>query len=188
MPHQLRGFILRAALALSVSAILAGCSPSGQTTSDQPGTNEEMIRAAEASFRPSDHDPLPVQPEAEQPSIVDTARALLQGEAAAPTTSEMVQGFRVQAYSTVHIDRARVRMADLEALFPGEWFYLDFASPSYRIRAGNFHTRLDAERFARQMIDQGFTEAWVVPERIYKNVGKRPAPPPAPQTEEQEVK
>ncbi len=188
MPDHLRDVLPPQAIALCIAAVLAGCAPSGRTTADRPRDSEEAIRAAEAAFRPSDHDPAQVQPAAEEPMPMDTVGAHAPGQTTAPTTSEMIQGFRVQAYSTVQIDRARAKMTELEALFPGEWFYLDYASPSYRIRAGNFLTRLDAERFARMMNDEGFTEAWVVPERVYRNIGKRPSPPPVPQMEEPEVK
>lgn len=168
------------------AALLAGCTTSQQSTTDQGIPSEDQIRAAEAGFIPSDHDPSTALPQREGPTTTDTAGTRLPSEGDLTTSSEMAQGFRVQAYSTVDIDRARMKKADLEAMFPGEWFYLEYASPSYRIRAGNFLTRLDAERFARLMNEQGFLEAWVVPERVYKNIARRPAaepPPPAEQVE-----
>lgn len=112
---------------------------------------------------------------------VDTARAQNPGESPLPTAGEMVQGFRVQAFSTTNIDLASAKKADLEGMFPGEWFYMDYASPSYKIRAGNFLAKLDADRFARVMNDMGFADAWAVPERVYKSIGRRPTPPPPPE-------
>jgi hypothetical protein len=176
--------ILLPAVALITAAVVSGCSPSGQTTTvDRTKEHEEQVRDAEAGFRPSDHDPLPVTKGSPESLSIDTLHATTRGDSPSPTPSEMVQGFRVQVYSTTLIDRASSQKTELETMFPDEWFYLDYESPSYRIRAGNFLTRLDADRFARLMNEKGYADAWVVPERVYKVIGKRPPPPPAPPTE-----
>jgi hypothetical protein len=178
-------FAIRFAVAMLISAaLLGGCSPSSQTTTtDRTKDYEEQVREAEAGFHPSDHDPLPAQRESPDSHNNDTLLANARDQSPSSTSAEMAQGFRVQVYSTTHIDRASAQKAELETMFPDEWFYLDYESPSYRIRAGNFLTRLDADRFARLMNEKGYVDAWVVPERVYKVIGKRPAPPPAPPTE-----
>lgn len=186
MPRRERTRDLRQLpVALIVAGLLTGCSSSRQSTSDQAQNGEDQIRAAEASFRPSDHDPQQARAQAMALHPVDTARAQNSGESPLPTAGEMVQGFRVQAFSTTNIDLASAKKADLEAMFPGEWFYMDYASPSYKIRAGNFLAKLDADRFARLMNDMGFADAWAVPERVYKSIGRRPTPPPPPPPEQQ---
>ncbi len=182
MPHRERTYDLRGLpVAILVAGLLAGCSPSRQTTSVQAQNAEDQIRAAEASFRPSDHDPQQERAQTMALHAVDSARAQNPYESPLPTAGEMVQGFRVQAFSTTDIDLARAKKADLEAMFPGEWFYIDYASPSYKIRAGNFLAKLDADRFARLMDEMGFVDAWAVPERVYTNIGRRPTPPPPPE-------
>jgi len=173
--------LLRLPVALLAASLLAGCSPSRQAATDKTQDAEDRIRAAETSFRPSDHDQQQAHAQALALRAVDTALTQNPGESPLLTAGEMVQGFRVQAFSTTSIDLARTKKADLEALFPGEWFYMDYASPSYKIRAGNFLTKLDADRFSRLMNDMGFVDAWSVPERVYKNIGPRPTPPPPPE-------
>ncbi len=167
-------------LTLLVAALLAGCSTSRQATEDRAGEAADDVRSAEASFRPSDHDPVQAVPPTALPFPADSSQPESTDIPKLPASSDMIQGFRVQAFATRSIDEARMKKAELEGLFPGEWFYLDYASPSYKIRAGNFATRFEADRFARMMIEQGFPDAWVVPERVYKNIGRRPEPPPLP--------
>jgi hypothetical protein len=179
-PERTHDF-LRLSATLLLAGLLAGCSSSRQSTGDQAQGAEDPIRKAEASFRPSDHDPQLARTQTTAMHAGDTAHTEIPGGSVLPTSGEMVQGFRVQAFSTTNIDLARAKKTELEAMFPGEWFYMDYASPSYKIRAGNFVTKLDADRFARAMNDLGFVDAWPVPERVYKNIGPRPLPPPPPE-------
>jgi hypothetical protein len=165
----------------AAAGVIAGCSSSKQAAGDQGRITEDQIREAENSFRPSDHDPLPARAQHPSTTSPDSSQIPAAGESSLLTSGEMVQGFRVQAYASTSIDDARAKKQDLEQLFPGEWFYLGFDSPSYKIRAGNFINRFEADRFARSMIEKGFPDAWTVPERVYKSIGRRPAPPPQPE-------
>jgi hypothetical protein len=174
------------ATGLCLALLLAGCSAS--RTSEQPESFEAKLRAAEATFRPSDHDPLPDITQKPPAGTTDTVRTPSQVETVVLPAGEMVQGFRVQVFSSTNIDLARAKKAQLEELYPDEWFYLDYASPSYRIRAGNFLSKFEADRFARLMTEHGFNEAWAVPERVYKSASKRPTPPPQPQSEQPGIK
>jgi hypothetical protein len=86
----------------------------------------------------------------------------------------MVQGFRVQILSTASIDSANARLREAAEAFPSEWYYLEYDAPTYKVRAGNFLTKYEADRFAKQLIERGYKTAWTVPQRVYKN----PPPPP----------
>jgi hypothetical protein len=88
----------------------------------------------------------------------------------------MVPGFRVQLVATSSIDEVNTRKTQAEEEFPGEWFYIEFDPPSYKLRAGNFQTRFDADRFARTLAARGFGDAWTVPEHVFQS----PPPPPPP--------
>jgi hypothetical protein len=88
---------------------------------------------------------------------------------------DQAPGYRVQLISTTSIDEAKARKLYAESLFPAEWFYLQYDPPTYKIRAGNFLIRFDADRFRSQAVERGFAGAWVVPEHVFKN----PPPPPA---------
>ena len=146
---------MRTSVLVFVSLLIAGCGTSRDTTGETGDPNAEL-HGYESDFRPSDYDPEPAPGRPASHSPLD-----------AP-------GFRVQVYSTNSIDSAKVKKAEFESLFPREWFYLDYDPPTYKIRAGNFLTKYEADRFARTLADHGHRDAWPVPQRVYKDP---PAPP-----------
>jgi hypothetical protein len=102
------------------------------------------------------------------------------GDSSTAISMELVQGFRVQVFSTLNIDLARMKKEEVELLMPEDWFYLEYDPPAYKIRGGNFTTRVDADRFARMLIEKGFADSWAVPQRVYKAPPRRIPPPPPP--------
>jgi hypothetical protein len=158
-----------------IAFLLAGCSGSHQTSTivGTSGETESAANPYERTFVPSDHDP--------EDQILNSG-----GEVGHPVTSpdsadtagtgtpEMVPGFRVQLLASTDIDEVTARKAGLEEAFPTEWFYIEFDPPVYKLRAGNFPSRYEADRFARALAAKGFPDAWSVPARVFKN------PPPVP--------
>lgn len=160
--------------------LLSGCGTTSSTQESGKATEEE-IRSFESTFQPSDFDPMRERPVDRTPRQVDTVSVIEEDTPSAPPSMEMVQGFRVQVFSTTSIDAARAKRLEFEAEFPNEWFYLEYHAPTYKLRAGNFQTRFEAERFARLLTDQGHREAWTVPEKVFKSPGLRPAPVSTPE-------
>ncbi len=158
---------------------LAGCSGSKETSATRPSTGNAGSEAEryERTFAPSDHDP------ESQASRNPADRSHLSGINALDTagaTPEMIPGYRVQLLATTDIDEMSTRKTMLEDAFPAEWFYVEFDPPVYKLRAGNFPSRFEADRFARLLASKGFPDAWAVPERVFKNpppVPPRPVPP-----------
>ena len=92
-------------------------------------------------------------------------------------TKGRFSGFRVQIYSSTSIDEANAKVAEVQGILPMEWFYVVYDAPAYEIRAGNFLKRFDADKFVRQLSDRGYRDAWVVPEKVFKNPPPRPPSP-----------
>ncbi len=90
----------------------------------------------------------------------------------------VVPGYRVQLFATPEIDEANAKKNEAETAFPGQWFYLEYDPPTYKLRAGNFLNRNDADSYARYLAENGFPDAWIVPERVVKNIQPRIAPQP----------
>jgi hypothetical protein len=164
---------MRASIILLAALLVAGCSTSRESTEAQ-GDPAAELHAYESDFSPSDFDPEPTpgRPISETP--LERPEGTPSEETPTLSIEEEVQGFRVQVYTTENIDSAKAKKAEFEALFPGEWFYLDYDPPSYKIRAGNFLTKYEADRFARRLSDHGYRNAWPVRQRVYKDP---PAPP-----------
>lgn len=164
----------------TVAAILCALTLLSCGTSKPPEAEAARAVAAlhtfEADFRPSDYEPDPLPPG--HAEVFSTPAGPIELELPPGETPdapvEMVAGYRVQVFSTTNIDTAKSRKADIELRVPGVWYYLDYDPPTYKIRAGNFLTRYDAERFARGLAAQGYPDAWAVPQRVFKD----PPPPP----------
>jgi hypothetical protein len=173
---------MRLALRLSLLAVTGwaffGCGGQSQTARDVPADQADQVRSFEADFDPSSVEPAPGS--AARHVLPDSGGGPADlNHDSAPAQTEMVQGFRVQVFSTTSIDEANAKKAEVEAAIPQERIYLDFDPPAYKLRAGNFLTRHDADRFVRFLADRGFSGAWAVPQRVLKN----PPPSPAPATD-----
>lgn len=163
---------MRTVISAALTALLAaGCAGTGETgRHDVSPRDDEILRRYEAEFQPSDYEEEGVQADS---GAINTPKpqefspdSLPPAPAAEP---DIVSGYRVQVFSTTQIDTAKARLSAFQAAFPDEWFYLDFDPPTYKIRAGNFLSRYDADRFARMLADHGVRSAWSVPQRVFKN-------------------
>jgi hypothetical protein len=164
-------------------ASLAGCSGTKEVEKPAAGV-DETLRKYEAGFKPSDYDPEPKGKSIHLGLVSgDTPDSSATGPEV-PSSLELVSGFRVQLVATTSIDEANAKKVEAEASFPGEWVYVEYDPPTYKVRAGNFQSRVDADRFAKLASSKGFQEAWAVPERVYK----QPPPPPRPIPTPEEVK
>ena len=156
--------------------LLAGCGPSSEAMKeDDLPEYAEDLRKYEAEFQPSDYNPdVEAILEEVKKSTENDQEALVEIINTEPI--EFVSGFRVQIFASSNIDQANNAKLKAEALFPDQWFYIVYDAPTYKIRAGNFLQRYEADKFAKQLAEHGYHDAWIVPERVYKNPPSRPAP------------
>ncbi len=153
------------------SALLASCSSTKETERSRDAEAEAELKRYEQSFRPSDHD---IDPKIFLSELKrEKEKEGLPHDPAVTEAPVVVQGFRVQLLATTSIDEANSRKAEAEAAFPEQWFYITFDAPAYKLRAGNFVNRADAEQYAKAMSEQGFPDAWTVPDRVIKNIKPR---------------
>jgi len=75
-----------------------------------------------------------------------------------------VRGFRVQLANVLGEDQASMIEKKAKALF--ENIYVTFHAPNYRVRAGDFQRRSEADKAAAEAKRMGFRGAWVVPDRV----------------------
>ena len=65
------------------------------------------------------------------------------------------------------LDHARAVKAQFERAFPDIPIYLSYVEPHFRLRAGDFRNRVEAEKCLRQ-IKPRFKEAFVTKDKINK--------------------
>ena len=106
----------------------------------------DKLREYEATFRPSDYDqPLEeLVPQGDSAAARDSSAATV----VPAQPPELTQGFRVQILATTNYDEAMEMKAAAEGQFTNEWFYIVYDAPTYKVRAGNFLERYEADRFA----------------------------------------
>ena len=82
---------------------------------------------------------------------------------------DKIDGYRIQitAYSGNNSrNKAEAERASFKANFPGIGVYLSYSEPYFKIRVGNYLTRLEAYKDLKR-IQLTYPNAYIVPEKIY---------------------
>ena len=79
-----------------------------------------------------------------------------------------IEGFRIQIFfdsGTNSKTRAQTIFETFKARYPGTGAYLTFKAPNYKVRVGDFRTKLDAQRYLNSIIGE-YPNAWVIEDMI----------------------
>ena len=76
-----------------------------------------------------------------------------------------IDGYRVLIFFDQDKSLAEQRKAAFMSAFPEHRTYVDYVAPNYRVRVGNFRSRLEAESLKADLIVE-FTTALVVADKI----------------------
>jgi hypothetical protein len=74
-------------------------------------------------------------------------------------------GFRVQIFSGLGRDEAYAEQSKFKSLFPGVASYVSYTQPNYRVRVGDFRTKLEAQKFVADL-RKNYTSLFIFAERI----------------------
>jgi len=78
------------------------------------------------------------------------------------------EGFRIQIFfdsGNNSKTKAESIYEGFKAKYPDVGAYLSFKSPNYKVRVGDFRTRLDAQRFLNEIITE-YPNAWIIADMI----------------------
>lgn len=162
-------------LALLALAFLA-CSGPKQALESQPDKTPNKQKAPlsyyEATLNPSDFDD-----DIRTVQKRDTAGRQID-EVNIPRDSvaveeEILQGFRIQIFASASIDESNSTRVMALGRLVQDSVYVVYDPPVYKVRVGDFPTRLEANQRLSVLINNGFPDAWVVPERIVQRKVKR---------------
>jgi hypothetical protein len=109
-------------------------------------------------------------PEYKKIEIIQDSRVdqLVSKHAAVNQQIKTMDGFRIQLFSDSGNNsktRAQTLKDELLSVYPEVGVYLTFKSPNYKVRFGDFRTRLDAQRMLNELsID--FPNAFIVTDHI----------------------
>jgi hypothetical protein len=79
-----------------------------------------------------------------------------------------IEGYRIQIFfdsGNNSKTKAQSINEGFKAKYPDVRAYLSFKSPNYKVRVGDFRTRLDAQRFLNDIIDE-YPNAWIIADMI----------------------
>jgi hypothetical protein len=79
-----------------------------------------------------------------------------------------VEGYRIQIFfdsGTNSKTRAQGIFDSFKAKYPETGVYLTFKAPNYKVRVGDFRSKLDAQRFLHS-INEEYPNAWVIEDII----------------------
>lgn len=82
--------------------------------------------------------------------------------------TKLIPGYRIQIFFDSGLnssDRARQAKDDFLFLFPDIPAYVSWKAPNYRVRVGDYKSRLDAEKDL-QLIIINYPNAWVIKDEI----------------------
>ncbi len=167
--------MLSAAVLLSV---LTGCGGPGTARRGGSSVRGEFpghIAEIESTFHPSDYGIETWESDTQEGQTAETAGS---GDSVAASQTDTIPGFRVQVTITEDIDYANLLRDSLSQALPDEWVYVVHHPPHYKIRVGNFDERFSAGDMLRMLRRRGFPDAWIVPDRVFRNPPPKPAPPP----------
>lgn len=153
-----------------LATLLFACSSSQQSSDDSPRKQQPTkdgekapLEVFESSFHPSQYDEdieaveRRLQQREEQP---DERRDSVRVE------EEVLQGFRIQIFASPRIDEATLAKQTAAQLITTDSLYIVFDPPVYKVRVGDYPTRLEANRALASIIQKGYPDAWIVTDRI----------------------
>ncbi|MEJ7692434.1 SPOR domain-containing protein [Daejeonella sp.] len=74
-------------------------------------------------------------------------------------------GYRVQIFSGLGRDEAYLQQSKFKSLFPGIGSYVSYTQPNYKVRVGDFRTKLEAQKLVNDLKKQ-YTSLFIFAERI----------------------
>lgn len=87
------------------------------------------------------------------------------------STNHLVDGYRIQLLSTKDLESAsRAKAIAMEQFSDIQVkFYLEFDSPYYKVRLGDFKTREEAESVREVVRSRGYPKAWIIKTRVWSS-------------------
>lgn len=147
---------------------MIGCTPESKLTKEHPASlpTKTTIAEVEKTFDPSAYVIEFVPPsQGSSPQRSQTARLVLPQDSAT-VQEEIVQGFRIQLYSSSNYDEAQGMKSVTQDLAVPDSVYIVFDPPVYKVRVGDFVSRYEANQRLLYYIGRGYRDAWVVPDRV----------------------
>jgi septal ring-binding cell division protein DamX len=138
--------------------IIWACAPKATQPSAKPPEEEVVvIGEEEETTKPF-----------ETPTVEEGEVTLEEATPTPPTEvkktapSKPLYGYRVQILATSNKEKADMFAKEAQARFKDQKVYVEFISPYYKVRIGDFLTREEAEAFRAKAKSLGYFDAFIV--------------------------
>ncbi len=153
----------------AIALLLSGCSSSENLQTESPSADAQKeqkvpLSRYEREFNPSAFDDEIT--EIEKQHVIEQAKAAELQHDSLIVESEFLQGYRIQIFASSSIDEANAMRLTASQHITDDSLYVVFDPPVYKVRVGDFRTRAEANQRLGVIIGEGFTDAWVVGDRI----------------------
>jgi hypothetical protein len=160
-------------------AWIIGCAASEpETASHEPRSKVKQsapLTVHERDFSPSQYDVAIAQVESSSQRYVIPDEDTL--TTASNSREALLPGFRVQVMFSNSIDEATRMKNELTPLFPSDIVYTLYDSPYYKVRVGDYQERNHAAQTLKLLLEKGYTQSWIVPDRVRENPVHNPPTP-----------
>jgi len=149
-------------------SIIYACAPKATQPSAKPPEEEIIVIGEEETSKPPE---LPTVEEGEitfeeaTPTPTEIEEAVptpTPTEKVSPAPSKPLYGYRVQILATSNKEKADMFAKEAQARFKDQKVYVEFVSPYYKVRIGDFLTREEAETFRARAKSLGYFDAFIV--------------------------
>lgn len=171
------GHLQKALIILSAVTFVAGCSGGEEATTRPSAPPAERQARKEPPKHPMSYYEATLRPSMFD-ADVDSVRRVHEAERERqaleiPKDSlvlqeETILGFRIQISSTASIDDAGAVKLAAQSMFISDTVYVVYDPPVYKVRVGDFTTRLEANQRLPQVQEGGYPDAWVVPDKVVR--------------------
>jgi hypothetical protein len=152
--------------------IAAGCTSRRFVVDKEKSKGDEVkgdnltLAQYEATLNPSDYDQeIEIVEKThlqdnQQQSVLDIPKDTM------VVQEEVVQGFRIQVFSSSGVDEANLVKSLVQEKFIKDTVYVEYDAPVYKVRVGDFVNRYEASQRLPEFVEKGYRDAWIVPDRI----------------------
>jgi len=157
-------------LLIVILLVFVGCASLFHSKPSKTPAEErkDFLDKYEKSFNPIEYDEVE---DSLNERLSGKNKNLISTDDAEAKEPELVSGFRVQLLFTPEIDDANKIKNEITPLVK-DAVYIIFEAPYYKLRVGDCQTRTAANHLVKSLVDLGYKNAWIVPDRVYKNPQK----------------
>ncbi len=157
-----------------MAALVMGCASTKQQSVVKPLTIQTGVMDETFDPQSLDDDDITFKEPVNPPEISDPVYLPVEKNSDNSNVileNKLVDGYRIQIHSTKDLENAtRAKAMAMEQFtnMPVK-FYLEFDSPYYKVRLGDFQSRNEADQIRSVVRSRGYPQAWIVKTRVWSN-------------------